>query len=241
MTVATAPMIDLTHDAVRALSPAVIAEINRAGLRVMGYTTGTPDVQWTDPDWAEFTNVHVRLDQGYTWPPAPGSYHGLDVENLAVTVAEVPGAVHDRIQAKIEWTTVYASDGNLAAVTAALDAATAQYGHGWYYGHVDCILANWSLSLDAAIALIGTQVHGLTCRGVQWASPGTNASTVIPGTSLTLAQANADLSVVDASWRPSAAPPPPPPPPPPKQREYVVVDLTAGGTTFRAVSGMVLK
>jgi len=33
---------------------------------VAGYDTGTPDIKWTDPDWAMYPGItHVHIDQGY--------------------------------------------------------------------------------------------------------------------------------------------------------------------------------
>lgn len=49
----------------------------------------------------------------------------------------------------------------------------------------------------------------------QFASPSSNPHLILPGTNLTLAQANADLSVVLESWLPLPAPPKPKPVPAP--------------------------
>ncbi len=195
-------MIDATH--------ASASNIPATAPKVAGYVTGTKDIAWTPTDWLRFPHSgRVRIDQGYTWPPDPHSYDVIDVENLAVTVAEVPAAVHNRIVNGIQWTTVYASDAPLAAVEAALIAAAAQYGHGWYWGHVDCWLADWDLSEQEAVAKLGTLVHGLTCRAVQWASPRWNPGTLVPGSTLTLRQANVDLSVTQNTWFQLRVPPPP--------------------------------
>ena len=164
--------------------------------KVAGYVTGTSAVLWTPQDWGRFNPVVtglVRIDQGFTWPPAPASYDVLDVENLAVTAAEVPAAVQARIAAGITWTTIYGSASALAAVAAQLRAAP--FGTGWYYGHVDCWLADWNLDEAGAAAVLGTPISGLTCHAVQWASPSSNPGTALPGSTLTLAQANCDLSV----------------------------------------------
>jgi hypothetical protein len=37
---------------------------------VAGYGTGSPDIRWTDDDWAQFPGIpHVVIDQGYTGSP----------------------------------------------------------------------------------------------------------------------------------------------------------------------------
>jgi hypothetical protein len=184
----TTTMIDATS--------ASAGNIPSGSPKVAGYVTGTSEVRWTPQDWARFdpaTTSLVRIDQGFTWPPLPTSYDVLDVENLAVTAAEVPAAVQARIAAGITWTTVYGSASALAAVEARLRAAP--FGAGWYYGHVDCWLADWNLNEAEATALLGTRISGLTCTAVQWASPASNPGTVLPGSTLTLAQSNCDLSV----------------------------------------------
>ena len=95
----------------------------------------------------------------------------------------------------------------------------------WYYGHVDCWLSNWNLNEAEAAALIGTEIHGMTCRAVQWANPTYNAATLVPGSLLTLADAQVDLSVMDASWL--AAPKPPAAPGWQAQALTMASDLTA--------------
>lgn len=203
--IATAPMIDATHANLARLPASVTAVLGK----VAGYDSGTGDIEWTTPDWARFPRAgHVLLEQGYTWTPAQVlAASGFDVEGKAVTPLMAAAGVRTRIAAGIQWTDIYGSDGALAATEAALKA----FGPGgWYYGHVDCWLADWNLSEAQAAALLGTLIHGMTCRAVQWASPTSNAATVIPGTSMTLAQAQVDLSVTEAAWHAWAPPVPPP-------------------------------
>lgn len=58
-----------------------------------GYTTGTPDVQWTAEDWQAHPQA-VRIDQ----TPATGSWDGWadvqDFEKGAVTLLELPARIH---------------------------------------------------------------------------------------------------------------------------------------------------
>lgn len=55
-------MYDAIHDNV--------ASIPANALVVAGYDTGSPDVRWTDADWARFpTKRKVHIDQGFTGSP----------------------------------------------------------------------------------------------------------------------------------------------------------------------------
>jgi hypothetical protein len=48
--------------------------------------------------------------------------------------------------------------------------------------------------------LLGTRLHGHKVVAVQWASPSSNPNTPLPRSSLTLRQANCDLSVTLDYW-----------------------------------------
>lgn len=197
--------------------------------KVAGYTTGTTDVQWTSADWGRFPRSgHVRIEQGYgTFNPFGCDAFDVELNQgvWSITPGQAAEGVRTRIAGRVAWTTVYADDSALAQVVAALDAVGPA---GWYDGRVDCWLADWNLSEAQAAALIGTKIHGLICRAVQWASPTSNPRTPLPGSSLTLAQANCDLSVTQDSWHAYAAAPPPPP------QGYR--HLTQAGDTIAAVA-----
>jgi hypothetical protein len=225
VTTETATMIDAIHDDV--------ARIPVSAPKVAGYVTGTADIAWTAADWDRFPKAgHVRINQGHTWSAETVlACDVLDVEAHAVTAAEAADGVRARIAAGIEWTTIYGSESWLAEVVNALKAL----GASWYLGHVDCWLAEWNLSLAEAAALIGTEIHGLTCRAVQWASPTSNPSTLVPGSSLTLKEANVDLSETEASWKAYVAPAPAPAPAA-TQHGYLVTAGALGAMTGRAVS-----
>lgn len=181
-----------------------------------GYVSGLDGVEWTQAQFNRFTGSKVfRYYQGIGPVPPLNTFDVLDVENRAVTPQQAADIVRERVAGGIEWTTIYGSDDYLAQTSADVRAM----GDAVWVGHVNCILANWNLSEEQATAIVGTYVHGMTCVGVQWASPETNPHTVIPGTTLTLSQANADLNVIDAGWIPSAGFTPPPPPPPPPTSE----------------------
>ena len=123
-----------------------------------------------------------------------------DVEFLAGTTGSFVRALRARIAAKVRWSTIYGTDATIATAAAELASAGP---HGWYYRHVDCWLANWNLDEAQAAALTGGRIHGLACRAVQWASPTSNPGTIVPGGTLTLAQAQVDLSVAEDAWHPA--------------------------------------
>lgn len=219
---------DTKHSAVHNIPPGKYAY-------VMGYVTGTPDIQWTPDDWKRFPGSKlIRIEQGFGPEPDIHTFHVLDIEKGAFTPASAAAIVRQRVDAGIEWTCLYGSDGPLAETA---DIIRAMGKHYWD-GHVECGLANWSLSEAEAIPLVGTLVHGMSCRYVQWASPDSNPDTLLPGTNLTLRQADVDLSVVDAGWNPSDQPPPPPAPvpPPTATQTGLLVTYDKGFTTGNVVS-----
>ena len=167
---------------------------------VGGYVSGTPDIRWTSDDWARFPNARqLRIYQGYGTPPPIADYDEIDVESGAVTPQEAAQLVRARVLGGVQWTGIYAGDSNAAATAAAIQAL----GDNIWNGHVVLRLADWSLSHADAAAKIGTHIHGMSCVAVQFASPTSNPHTLIPGTSVTLSEANVDLNVVDATWIPS--------------------------------------
>lgn len=199
--------------------------------RVQAYVTGIDGVMWSQAQISRFSNSIVfRMAQNGGPAPDPRSYHGLDVENLAYTPQEAAQQVNVRVGLGIPWTTIYGGDAALAATSAAVQA----YGPGIWIGHVNCILADWNLNEAEASAKLGTFIHGMTCVGVQWASDSSNPNTILPGTDKTLSQANCDLNVIDASWRPdiwNVVPAPPPPPPAATRGLLITID---GGGVFSA-------
>src|SRR5215469_1285863 len=178
--------------------------IPRTTPKVAGYVTGTVDIQWTAVQWNSFPRSgHVRIDQSPSLAAfAAGHADVADVEFLAGTVGSFVGAVRRRIAAgpAERWSTIYGTDSTIASAAAELQAGGP---HGWYYGHVDCWLADWNLNEVEAAALVGRLIHGLTCRAVQWASPSSNPRTIVPGGTIPLSQAQVDLSVAEDTWHPA--------------------------------------
>jgi hypothetical protein len=221
MTNALVPMIDATVANARHIPPATP--------KVAGYTTGA-DVAWTAAEWNLFPHAgKVRIEQD---PPARWPLHAdvLDVERGAAVPKDGPGWVGVRIAAGIEWSTIYASSDVLAATVDEFRKA----GYSHYLGHVDAWLADWNLDEQEAAALIGTQVHGLTVRAVQWASPTSNPNTPVwGGGGATLGQALVDLSVAEAAWH---APDPLAPPRPSRLYAIDIASPSAAPTLLTLTS-----
>lgn len=199
-----------------------------------GYITGLDGVEWTAEQFARFAGSKVlKYYQGVGPVPPIHTFDAVDVEAGAVTAQLAADIVRERVAGGIPWTTVYGTDSSLAQVSADVRAM----GNAVWNGHVNCILADWNLDETEAAAKVGTLIHGMTCVGVQWASPSSNPDTVIPGTNITLRAANADLNVVDANWAPSSGfTPPPTPPPPPVLKQYGMLVTFNTGFTGKVVS-----
>lgn len=199
MSTATSVMADFTHAAVESVPD------ENGFTHVAGYTSGTDNIQWTASDWSKYADkILVRIEQGYgTSTPVLSSYDVLDVETGAWTPSTAAAEVKRRVEAGYQWTTLYGSEGTLESCATLIKAM----GDSVWVGHVDCVLANWNLDQAQAAAIVGTQVAGMTCRAVQWASPTSNPKTLLPGTELTLTQVNADLNAVQKTWRPAESVP----------------------------------
>jgi hypothetical protein len=180
-------MIDATHDNV--------ANIPASTPKIAGYVTGTPGVEWTTQDWDTFPSAgKLRIDQS----PDLASYacnaaSVADIEPGAGTIATFVAACANRLRiGRLLW--VYCDQGTVGQVSAALLEASMPLGKCGVW------LANWNLSQVEADAVLGTHLAGIQVVAVQWASPTSNPSTTVPGSQLTLAEANVDLSVTRPGW-----------------------------------------
>jgi hypothetical protein len=180
-------MIDATHDNV-ANVPAWVP-------KVAGYVTGTPGIAWTAQDWGCFPYAgKLRIDQS----PALASYASnaasvADIESGAGTVPAFVEACANRLQlGLLLW--VYCAQDTVAQVAAALTSASIPLTACGLW------LANWNLSQAGAEGVLGTTVDGIQVVAVQWASPSSNPNTAVPNSTMTLAEANLDLSVTQPGW-----------------------------------------
>lgn len=227
MTVTTTTGVDMTHDAVH--------NVPNAYRYVFGYCSGLDGVPWQPDDWAKYNGNRVcRTYQGAGAFPGIDGFDEIDVESGAVTPQQAADLIEQRVKAGHVWTTVYASDGALQEVSALVRAKGAYI----WNGHVNCRLADWNLNQAEAAAKVGTLIHGMSCIAVQWASPTSNPHTLLPGTQLTLAEADVDLNVVDSQWVPSGGftPVVPPTPAPPVDQINAIAVILPDGTAKHIVS-----
>lgn len=164
-------------------------------IAVMGYDTGSAGIDWTADDWGRFPMAsHVSVDQSSGLAQfAAGRADVGDVERGAATIDEFITAAHAR-KARGDFSTLYTSYANLPGYYHSVEVAG--LGGGW----VNYFVADYSMSLLTAISYLDSNAGAV---GVQFASPSSNPGTILPGTTLTLKEANCDLSVKRASWMPA--------------------------------------
>lgn len=180
-------MIDAIH--------ANVGNIPASTPKVGGYVTGTPDIKWTPRDWARFPHAGtVRIDQS----PSLSAYATnegsvADIEALAGTVGSFVTASEARMRLRrLLW--CYVTQSTLQEVAVALKEA------GIPLDKCGAWLADWNMSEAEANATLGTSMSGIRIVAVQWASPTSNPGTLVPGSHLTLSEAQVDLSATIAGW-----------------------------------------
>jgi hypothetical protein len=187
----TTNMIDSIH--------ATCHNIPTGTRKVAGYATGTADIRWRRADWDRFNRRHtglVRIDQSFGGRDPLGS-DVLDVETGAATPGQVAHWVRTRHAAGNRLSDGNTNRSTFPAIASALNAAGPQHT---IHPHDRLWLADWSLSRAQAARLLGTRLAGHKIVAVQWASPSSNPDTPLPRSSLTLRQANCDLSVTLDYW-----------------------------------------
>ena len=198
------PMVDVTHDSVQRI-PADLK------IKVGLYITGSEDIEATLADRDRFADAAgvVLIDQSDSLDADLGDVKVVkDTEPGASKIPTTVNVVAQR-HAAGKGTSPYIATGDLAALLDALRAA------GELGPWVTIWEADWNLSEAEATARLGTDLgNGAIIASIQFASPTSNPDTLIPGTSIALAQANADLSVTLDAWMAKAAPAPSPSPSP---------------------------
>ena len=151
---------------------------------VWAYNTGTPGIPWSVEQRARFDHAHLyTVDQGFG-SKTPFDADEFDLEARAWTVPELVQVAAARAEKR--WSTrIYCSRIPYAMMSGALAAA------GLLHLPVFFRIADWSLNEAQARAQLGGNVYA-----IQWASPSSNPATLLPGTQLTLEEAQADLNVV---------------------------------------------
>jgi hypothetical protein len=213
------PMVDVTHDSVQRI-PADLK------IKIGLYITGSEDIEATLADRDRFADAAgvVLIDQSDSLDADLGDVKVVkDTEAGASKIPTTVNVVAQR-HAAGKGTSPYIATGDLAALLDALRAA------GELGPWVTIWEADWNLSEAEATARLGTDLgNGAIIASIQFASPTSNPDTLIPGTSIALAQANADLSVTLDAWMAKAAPAPKPEPKPSgTARVEVSVDLATG-------------
>jgi hypothetical protein len=154
------------------------------------YVTGTPSIRWTGEQIAQFPHSRIiRVDQGFE-SRSPFDADEFDIEAGAWSDDAIAGIVAERRTRR--WSTrLYGTWDTYGAVKQELAARGIGQSVFWR-------IADWDLDQHFA----DLELHGDVYAG-QWASPSSNPRTILPGTRLTLAEANADLSVmitVNTGW-----------------------------------------
>lgn len=183
--------VDTIHDNVNKVPADAIA--------VMGYDTGSPGIDWTPENWNRFpTASKVIVDQSPGLSQFRlGKAHVADVERGAATVETFISAARERLHLGVNAGVLYISYGSWHDAAIKLDIS------GLGGGRVRFFLADYSWSMTESISFLD---KNSSVVGVQFASPQSNPHTDLPGTGLTLSEANCDLSVKRANWIPAPVP-----------------------------------
>lgn len=150
----------------------------QSGRLVGSYTTRTYAM---NP--SQMTKTEIHIDQ------APTDECKGNVKDIESGAASIQNAVNAR--KKGYWFAAYLPEFQDGFSLAECDAAMHRAGFSDQLYWV----ANWGDNQSSAASKLGGRVVGR-----QWAAPDSNPNTILPGTNLTLKQANADLSV----WTPDA-------------------------------------
>lgn len=137
------------------------------GGQAAGYTTGSPDIRWTDADWAAHPGA-VRIDQDFA--ASDPSADVLDVENGAATFADcAPWAK----KAKADFAAVarpgqrqpaiYFSASNVHLVANALVSGGVTSGVGFW-------VASWGIGEAAAMEMVASASGPFPIIGVQYSN-----------------------------------------------------------------------
>lgn len=207
------------------------APLVKGGLRAY-YATGSAGIEETAAQVAAAKAAGmgvVLIDQTPSLSVfAAGLAQAADIENYAGTIAAAVAAVKTR-EAHGLASDLYVSYDGLGALKAALLSAGANMGPVMFW------VADYSWSLAEAEQLL---TQNADWAAIQYGDPLSNPDTLVPGTSVRLVQAQADIDVAKAAWAAHflpGAPPPPPPPPPPPSAAWPVTAEGAHGNRVRVL------
>lgn len=197
--------------------------------KIAWYGTGGGSIPWTAQEVDRFPHSgKVSIDQTPGLAEyAAGKLAVADVEPGAGTIQNFVNGTRLR-NARSQMGHGYCSVSNLPVMISAMVAG------GLDLTDSDFWVADWNLSQSQASQMVGKytltiaggRVVTIDVASVQWASPTSNPHTILPGTNLTLLQANVDLSETAPGWFAYV------PPKPPATETGMVVYVNGG---FRSV------
>lgn len=198
MSIPIVDMLDFTGQ-----NPNIPAIVASKPKKVAGYMTGSFGIEWPLQVWDMFPKDQVgkvRIDQSPGLHKfAQGAADVADVETNAGTITNFVAAAKQRIGMGLHC--------DIYIQSSSVNAAHTRFQKEGILSHVRWWVADWNLSRDEAMSRI---MNSDSVVAVQYASPSSNPHSVIPGTSMTLAATNVDLSVARADWyAPTSAPKPP--------------------------------
>lgn len=175
---------------------------------VIGYDTGSGTVPWTQTEWNRFTNaikLHITQIDGVNDVQSDI----VDIEPQAATIDQAVTWCKERIAAK-KIPTCYVDGSEVTPLVNALIAAG--INSGVYLG-----VAHPGISLADAQAILDNPGGPFPIAYIQYAWPDLKlgGNLKVPGSNLTLNQANVDLNLIRNDWlelvRPASKPPVPVP------------------------------
>ncbi len=160
---------------------------------VLGYDTGSGIVPWTQNEWDYFPNaikLHITQVDGNNNPDSDI----IDIEPKAATIEQAVAWCKDRISHH-KIATCYLSQSNVTSLVNAL--ITAGITSGVYLG-----VAHPGMSIEEAQSILDQSGGPFPIVYVQYAWPdmGLGGDLKVPGSDLTLNQANVDLNLIRNDW-----------------------------------------
>lgn len=171
---------------------------------VLGYDTGSGIVPWSQAEWDLFSGIKLHITQIDGVNNVDSDI--IDIEPQAATIQQAVEWCKERIAAH-KVPTCYLSGSNVTPLVNALIAAGIT--SGVYLG-----VAHPGMSLAEAQAILDQSGGPFPIVYVQYAWPdmGLGGNLMVPGTQMTLHQANVDLNLIRNDWlelvRPSNKPVP---------------------------------
>ncbi len=152
-----APSVPMMIDTIHFAVPSIPADAPK----VAGYLTGDESVRWTAEDWARFSGVKVGINQMRGKDPLLGDV--LDVEPGAWDNIGAAQACLARQRQGLEIN-LYTSEHNLTPLLDTCIAIGVTSGNLW--------VANLSLSVEEATAMVVHRYGPWPIQAVQWADEG---------------------------------------------------------------------